>query len=132
MVDWAVDVVDTRQGTDLIDDGSGGREIVGREDDGGSESRDRRHVRLGEVVGALRIGAVEAIVDVGARCDHSTDDDDADERGDPDGNSAIAVTHGGGSKLFDHASHCEARPATTESGSLASAPGGYPHLRWAW
>ena len=64
-------------------------------------------MRRSEVVGALRIGAVEAVVDVGAGGDHAAEHDDADECGEPDDDGAVAVVDGGGSKFFDHGFHCE-------------------------
>ena len=111
MVERAVDVVDARQRTDLVDDGRRRGEVVGLEHDSGAEAGHRRHVGGGKVVGALRIGAVETVVDVGAGGDHAAEDDDADECGDPDDDGAVAVVDGGGSKFLDHGVHCEASVA---------------------
>ena len=95
MVDGTVDVIDSRQRTDLVDESSGRGEVVGLEHDGGADTRDRRHVRGGEVVGALGVGAIEAVIDVGAGCDQAAEDDDRDQRGEPDGDGAVAVVDGG-------------------------------------
>ena len=48
----------------------------------------------GEVVGTLRVGAVETIGDVGFRRDHAAQGDDADERGKPDDECAVTMVCG--------------------------------------
>src|SRR4051794_32384916 len=97
-------MIDARQGADLVDHCRGGGEVVGLEDDSGADTGDRGHVRCGQVVRALRIGAVEAVVDVGTRMHHPTDNDHADESGQPDDECAVAVTYRGGGKFVHHGS----------------------------
>src|SRR3954447_24002731 len=128
VIDGAVDVVDTRQRPNFVDDGARGDQVGRLEVDGAADSGDRRHVRCRQVVGALRIRAIEAVVDVGTGVHHPTDDDHADEGGEPDDERAVTVVYRGGGKFVHHALHCEAGGASAESGGPASSPGGYPHL----
>ena len=93
MVDRAVDVIDARQRTNLVDDSRRRVDVVRLEHDCGGETTDRWHVRGCKVVGALRVRSVETIVDVDARGDHAAKDDDADQCGEPDDDRAVAVVN---------------------------------------